>query len=204
MSRAARGRSSAVNARPISREPPRNLTTGLNEQDKKKAAKFIASNWNGEDPSIRVSPRVERLDEILFPGASLIDDCARSSLQKFLVLGLRMRGDRTFDAFINCMRDSKVVPMEYVEAWKDFIDPEDSRNKSSKHYFDANFYEKRTEEHLRLKLSLMHPSSHYTLDALENSWRGVRSKMGHFGSITDLMYDPDSKTGSIFGIKQAL
>ena len=94
--------------------------------------------------------------------------------------------------------------MEFVEAWRDFIDPADGRNKTSKHYFDANFYEKRTEEHMRLKLSLMHPSPHYTLDALDHSWHGVRSKMGHFSDITDVIYDPDSNTASMFGIKMAV
>jgi hypothetical protein len=177
---------------------------GLSELNIKKAEKYMARNWNGEDPSIRVSPRVKVLNDQLFPGASLIDDCSRSSNRRLLILGLRLTLRETFQAFELGMLNGKVTDEAHFKAWQTFVYASEGKQKNSQAFWELNFYQDRAEEHIRLKQSLIHPSPHYTFDALKCSWVGERAKMGHFGNINDLVHNSSTNTSSVFGISRAL
>jgi hypothetical protein len=102
------------------------------------------------------------------------------------------------------MLKGKVADEAHLNAWQSFVYTVENMSKNSQVFWEVNFYQDRTEEHMRLKQSLMHPSPHYTFDALQNSWVGERSVMGHFGVLLDMVHDPITKYSSIFGITRAL
>ena len=189
----------------VAPDPQPNRLPGLSDSNIKKAEKVIARNWNGEDSTSRVSPRAKALDDQLFHGATLLDDCARSSNQRYLILSFRLTNRETFQAFQFAMLKSKVVDEAHFEFWRDYVyTVGETKPRNSQFFWELNFYQVRQEEHTRLKQSLMHPSPHYTFDALQNSWVGERSTIGHFGSLPDLVHDPITKDSSIFGITRAL
>jgi len=178
--------------------------TGLTGEDTKFAEKFIKTNWNGEDPTTRVSPRVRNLDVALFSGASLLDDCARSSNMRLLVLGFRFDVRQSFQGLVELMTTSLCCrDRELLQTWASYVDHV-GQKKSSQAFWEANFYNDRFDEHMRLKQSLIHPSRHFTMDALKNSWHGVRTTLGPFGSSFDMIHNPTKDTSSIFGIASAM
>ena len=103
------------------------------------------------------------------------------------------------------MLNSGIVDEAHFEFWRVYVyTAGETKPKTSQVFWELNFYQDRQEEHTRLKQSLMHPSPHYTFDALQNSWVGERSRMGNFGDIKDLVHNPVTKESSIFGISRAL
>lgn len=189
----------------VAPDPQPNRLPGMSDSELRIAEKFISRNWNGEDPTSRVSPRAKALDDLLFHGATLLDDCARSSNQRYLILCFRLTIRDTFQAFQLAMMKSTVVDDAHFEFWRVYVyTVGETKQKNSQVFWELNFYQDRQEEHTRLKQSLMHPSPHYTFDALQNSWVGERSLMGHFGVLHDLVHDPITKDSSIFGITRAL
>ena len=179
--------------------------TGLTEADKKNTERLTAFNWNGEDPTSRVSQRARNLEVLLFPGATLLDDCARSYIGRLLLVGYRLEARSVFMALVGFLKTAGCSENEQlIDNWASFTDKSDKKGKTTQAYWETNFYNDRADEHMRLKQSLMHPSYHYTLNALYNSLHGVRSTVGPFGEISDLLHRPAMNTSSIFGIELAV
>jgi hypothetical protein len=189
---------------PIAPPPP--TPSGLTEAEKRELKIFIAFSWNGEDSSSRVSERVRNLDTDLFPGATLLDEYARSNNQRFLVYGFRLYLKETFAVIASQLIKCQLCRPEIRQKWVDYtIRVDGGRAKSTESFWCSNFYQDRLEEHLRLKTSLQHPSHHYTFGALKNSWYGERSRMGPFGNFYegDLLYCVVEESASVFGISMA-
>ena len=187
--------------------PPLPIRDCLTAEEKKSIRKFITYNWNGEDPSSRVSERVRHLDTDLFIGATLLDDCARSSNQRLVVYGFRLYLKAAFPLLLNQVRHFKLCEDEaLLQSWINFtVKGDDGRKKTTESFWTSNFYQDRNDEHLRLKTSLHHPSHHYTFRALRHSWLGERSHMGPFGTFyeEEVLHNTNSNTSSVFGISTA-
>ena len=100
----------------VAPDPQPNRLPGLLDSNMRKAEKFIARNWNGEDPTSRVSPRAKALDDQLFHGATLLDDCARSSNRRYLIVCFRLTNRESFQAFESAMLKGKVADEAHLKA----------------------------------------------------------------------------------------
>jgi hypothetical protein len=160
--------------------------------------------WLGEDKTTRTSPRASSLDKepSLFPGISTIDDCARSLNSFCLVMCYNLNIKDTFNAMILAMKQFGIAAdVKDFDKWTNFISNKGKdtvgRPKSQKQFWEYSFYEDRRDEHYRLKWSLAHPSRHFTNEALDDSWLGIKTFEGHIEAPDQLRPEP------LFGIVTA-
>ena len=186
----------------------RSKKTGLTAADDVKTITLLTErNWLGEVSLTRVSERKGNVDTDIFPGARLIEEYARSFVRKFLVVGLRIPHQKMGQAVVETMASAKCCrDLQLINDWAGYVVEveRNGRQKTSLSYWASSLYNERSEEHLRLKQSLDHPSHHFTLSALQKSWTGARSTMGPFGEIegTKLLHLPGAES-SVFGIRFA-
>jgi len=163
----------------------------ISDRVQEKRPRIIASNvlaleklaWLGEDKKTRTSSRASSLDKEpnLFPGISTIDDCARSLNSFFLVRSFEFPIKYTFSSMVSLMARFQIVTDQNdFEKWANFKSIKgNGRSKNQRAFWEYAFYEDRRDEHYRLKWSLAHPSRHFTQQALDDSWQGVRNSFGH-------------------------
>ena len=179
----------------------------MTADDVKTITRLTERNWLGEVSLTRVSERKGNVDTDIFPGARLIEEYARSFVRKFLVVGLRIPHQQMGQAVVELMGLAKCCrDLQLINEWAGYVVEveRNGRQKTSLSYWASSMYNERSEEHLRLKHSLVHPSHHFTLSALQKSWNGFRSTMGPFGEIegTKLMHIPGALS-LVFGIRFA-
>lgn len=157
----------------------------------------------GEDPISRTLETTKDLDRKLFNGATQLSLSARNCIPRMIYGCYLKNAEDAFSKVCSLFFATYSVCLEErVDEWAVFS----TGSRTQKALWIAQYKEEFRRFYLLLKVSVFHPSHHFTESALVDMWTGVRTSVNElplhvFG--TEYAENEEDKRGALLGILSA-
>ena len=154
----------------------------------------------GEDPISRSIETTKDLDRKLFNGATQLSLSARNCIPRMIYACYLRNADEAFSKVCSVFIGTySICSEEKVNEWAAFS----TGSRTQKALWIAQYKEDFRRFYLLLKVSIFHPSHHFTESALVDMWTGVRTSVNElplhvFG--TEYAANEEDNFGALVGI----